>query len=74
MKETSEKMNVGCWYWYLEGRRKEGSGGSTEERENAGKGGGIAGSWGHRKKEDKMPPLYTLSVGKAEGEGNKILL
>ena len=29
---------------------------------------------GDRKKEDKMPPLYTLSVGKAEGEGNKILL
>ena len=44
MKETSEKVNVGCWYWYLEGRRKGGSG-STGERENAGKG-GIAGSWG----------------------------
>ena len=43
------------------------------ERESAGKG-GIAGSWGHRKKEDKIPPLYTLSISKAEEEGNKILL
>jgi len=42
-------------------------------RESAGEG-GTAGSWGHRTRQDKMRPLYTLSVGKVEGEGNKILL